>query len=89
MLFGDRVGDADHRSNHDAEEGEVADTVAPAATLLGDDGKGAEEHVQGAVDRGQVDRDEKDYWFAEEEDLGAGQGGLETLLSRDRSPFPV
>ena len=59
--YQDGVEDADHHSNPDTEEGEALNSLTPAAGLLGDDWKGAEEHAQCAVGDGNVNGDKEDY----------------------------
>lgn len=66
-------------ANRDGDEGEPREAFVPAARVLEDDGDGGEEHVEGPVDDGHVERGQQDDRFEEEEDPGAREGDLEFL----------
>ena len=45
FVVGDSVDDGQHHADSDADEGQAADTLAPATILLEDDGEGGEQHI--------------------------------------------
>ncbi|KAK1251051.1 hypothetical protein MKX07_005606 [Trichoderma sp. CBMAI-0711] len=61
-------------ANGNADEGQAANTGAPATALLEDNGKGGKAHVESAVDDGHVERDEKDDRLFDEEQPGSQEG---------------
>ena len=78
----DDVREREHEADGDADEGQAADALAPAAPALEDDGEGREAQVQRPVHDGHVNGDDGDDGLADEEDPGAGQRRLQRLRDR-------
>jgi len=79
LVLRDGVCDSQEHADHDAKEGQAADTRVPAAVLLVHNRESTEKHVEGTVDDSHVDGEEKDNRLLEEQDPGSRQGSLERL----------
>ena len=83
LVVDDAVRAAEEDADGDADEGEAGDALGPAALFLEDDGEGAEEHVERAVDDGHVDGDDEHDRFGEEQHPGPGESLLEGRFGCD------
>lgn len=81
-MFGKVVQSRCEGADENAEEGKTADSLIPASNFLEDDRVRSEEHVEGSVDNGHVDTEEKDDGFGEEHDPGTGEGCFEGAEER-------
>ena len=89
LVGGDNVRNGAQHADHDAEKGEAADALVPAAVLLVDDGEGRKQHVQRAVDDGHVHGQQKHNGLFEEQDPRAREGRLERLDKRHLAAVAV
>ena len=85
LVVPDAVNDGDNHTDGHTKEGKTANTRAPAAVLLVDDGERTEQHVESSVNDGHVDADEEDDGLLEQQDPGTRERSLEDLAEGGRA----
>lgn len=89
LVVPDGEGYGEEHTDHDTQEGQATNALAPATVDLVDDRESGEEHVESAVDDGHVDGEEQHNGLLEEQDPGTRQGGLEGLDERRAATLVV